>query len=146
MSLRVLLQSVLLFVVAMGVLGCDTQSPSEETIAEVVEVLKQREKAIESKDLELYKTLIYSEYSEKGLFYDDIVEDLETLFSVEGDIRYEYQKARPSITMNSSRVIHMVEYHFAGSGKVKKFQEKLYLRKVNGTWLISGGMPLAVYR
>ena len=125
--------------------GCNTRAPDERDIAAVKEVLSVRAQAIESKDLDLYKSIIHKGYSEKGISLDDLVLDLEILFSNEADIKYIYQKAPPSITMNSARVVHMVEYHFS-TGKAEKIHEKLYLRKVDGKWVISGGMTMGLGR
>lgn len=124
--------------------GCDKAAPIERSIMEVNEVLMIRAKAIETKDLELYKSIIYKDYSENGVTYNDVVQSIERIFAKEGGLKYVYQKARPSVTMNSARVVHMVEYHFAASGDVAKDHEKLYLRKIDGRWLISGGVSLAI--
>lgn len=136
---------LLVVLIVLLLVGCNTRAPDERDVDAVKNVLVMREQAIETKDLDLYKSIIHKEYSESGISFDDLMLDLEILFSNEGDISYVYQKARPSITMNSARVVHMVEYHFS-SGKTEKIHEKLYLRKVNGKWVISGGMTMGLGR
>ena len=149
LSVRYVLYSLKLVVVLsciVWLVGCDKQASTEQSVEEVKQVLLVREQAIESKDIELYKSILFKEYFENGIGFEDVVADIELLFSLEGDIEYEYQKARPSVTMNSARVVHNVEYQFPVSGKSVKAHEILYLRKVEGRWLISGGFTLGLAR
>ncbi len=126
--------------------ACDRAAPIEEGVKGVNEVLALREKAIETEDLALYKSIVLKDYSERGFSYEDVIADAERLFAKPGAIEYQYQKARPSISMNSARVVHMVEYKFVGTGESARVHETLYLRKVNGKWLISGGVTLGLAR
>ena len=141
-----ILRGVFVFLGLVLLIACDRQAPIEASVEEVKQVLAVREQAIESKDLELYKSIILKDYSENGMTYDDIVFDIEMLFAKEGDIEYTYQKARPSVTMNSARVVHNVEYKFVAPEKFLRAHETLYMRKVGGQWFISGGMTLGLSR
>jgi len=145
-QVRRALKAILFLMVFVVVSACDRAAPIEEGVKGVNAVLVLREKAIESKDLELYKSLVFEGYAESGFSYDDVIGDITHLFATPGAIDYQYQKARPSISMNSARVVHMVEYTFEETGESKKIHETLYLRKVNGKWLMSGGVTLGVAR
>ncbi len=124
--------------------GCQVEVPVEESIAGVDKILEIRKQAIENKDMALYKSILLPEYSSSGVPLDNVIGDLERLFSTEEQIEFIYQKAPPSIAMNSARVIHMIEYKLTPSGKSTKMRETIHLRRVNGQWFISGGIILGL--
>jgi len=124
--------------------GCEVEVPVEESIAGVDKILEIRKQAIENKDIALYKSILLPEYSSSGVPLDNVIGDLERLFSTEEQIEFIYQKAPPSIAMNTARVIHMIEYKLTPSGKSKKMRETIHLRRVNGQWFISGGIILGL--
>ncbi len=124
--------------------GCEVEVPVEQSIAGVDKVLEIRKQAIENKDLALYKSILLPEYSSSGIPLEDVIGDLERLFSTEEQIEFIYQKAPPSIAMNSARVIHMIEYKLTPSGKSTKMRETIHLRRVNDQWFISGGIILGL--
>lgn len=131
-------------IVLLFIGGCDVEVPVEESIAGVDKVLEVRKQAIDNKDLALYKTILLPDYSSSGVLYETVISDIERLFSSDDKIEFIYQKAQPSIAMNSARVIHMIEYSFSPSGKSAKIRESLYLRRVNDKWYISGGITLGL--
>ncbi|MBL1259252.1 MAG: hypothetical protein COB33_001825 [Thiotrichaceae bacterium] len=124
--------------------ACEFEVPVEESIAGVDKILEIRKQAIDNKDMDLYKSILLPEYSSSGVPLDNVIGDLERLFSTEEQIEFIYQKAPPSIAMNTARVIHMIEYKLTPSGKSKKMRETIHLRRVNGQWFISGGIILGL--
>jgi len=124
--------------------GCEVEVPVEESIAGVDKVLEIRKQAIDNKDLALYKTILLGDYSSSGVPYDSVISDIERLFSTEEKIEFTYQKAQPTIAMNSARVTHMIEYKLIPSGKTTKIRETINLRRVDNEWYISGGILLGL--
>ena len=105
-------------------------------------MLKLRQQAIEEKDLAAYKSLFLPDYADAGVSLDDLVTDMESMLSRYEHIEFHYKKTRPSIKMNSSRIVHWIQYQT--KNKNKKIQEILLLRRVEGHWLISGGVRLSI--
>jgi len=136
------------FICALSVLfflsGCEVEVPVEESIAGVDKILELRKQAIDNKDIALYKSILLSDYSTSGVPLDSVISDIERLFSNEEQIEFIYQKAQPSIAMNTARVIHMIEYKLIPSGKSTKIRETINLRRVNDKWFISGGIILGL--
>ncbi len=124
--------------------GCEVEVPVEESIAGVDKILEIRKQAIDTKDLALYKTILLPDYSSSGVPYENLISDIERLFSTDEQIEFIYQKAQPTIAMNSARVTHMIEYRFTPSGKSNKIRETINLRRVNDQWFISGGIILGL--
>jgi len=124
--------------------GCEVEVPVEESMAGVDRTLEIRKQAIDNKDLELYKSILLPEYSSSGVPLDNVIGDLERIFSTEEQIEFIYQNAPASIAMNTARVTHMIEYKLTPSGKSKKMRETIHLRRVNDTWFISGGIILGL--
>lgn len=124
--------------------GCENEIPVEQSIAEVDKVLEIRKQAIDNKDLALYKTIILPEYSSSGVLRETVIDDIERLFDTDESIEFKYQKAQPTIAMNTARVTHMIEYHFKPSGKTDKIRETIMLRRVNNKWHISAGITLGM--
>ncbi len=131
-------------VAAVFLSGCDVEVPVEESIAGVDKVLEIRKQAIDNKDLALYKTILLPDYSSSGVPYESVIDDIERLFSTDEKIEFIYQKAQPSIAMNSARVTHMIEYKFMPSGKSAKIRETINLRRIESDWFISGGITLGL--
>jgi len=136
------------FICALGVLfllsGCEVEVPVEESMAGVGKVLEIRKQAIDNKDIELYKSILLSDYSSSGIPLDSAISDIERLFSNEEQIEFIYQNAPPSIAMNTARVTHMIEYKLIPSGKSTKIRETIHLRRVEDKWFISGGIILGL--
>lgn len=136
------------FIVMLSVVpllsGCENEIPVEQSIAEVDKILEVRKQAIDNKDLTLYKTIILPEYSSSGVLYETVIEDIERLFDTEETIEFKYQKAQPTIAMNTARVTHMIEYRFTPSEKSDKIRETIMLRRVNGQWYLSAGITLGM--
>jgi len=136
--LRLIVLATLFSIIA----SCDTKPTVEEDIAAIYNVLKVRQQAIEKKDLSLYRSLFLPEYADAGVSVEDIAADMERMFSRYEHITFSYKKTRPSIKMNSSRIVHWVELQT--KNKSKKIQEVLLLRKVEKRWLISGGVKIGI--
>lgn len=124
--------------------GCEVEVPVEESIAGVDRILEIRKLAIDNQDIKLYKTILLPEYSSSGTPLDVVLSDIERLFSSHDAIEFLYQKAPPTIAMNSARVTHMIEYKLSPSGKSVKTRETINLRRVNDQWFISGGITLGL--
>jgi len=124
--------------------GCDVEVPVEESIAGVDKILAIRKQAIDTKDIALYKTILLPDYSTSGVPYENLIDDIERLFSSDEQITFIYQKAPPTIAMNSARVTHMIEYQLSPSGRSTKLRETINLRRVDGKWYISGGITLGL--
>jgi len=131
--------------VALAIMsGCEVEVPVEESIAGVDKILEIRKRAIDTQDLALYKTILLPDYSSSGTPLDSVVSDIERLFTSNEKIEFIYQKAQPTIAMNSARVTHMIEYKLSPSGKSVKTRETINLRRVNDKWFISGGITLGL--
>ncbi len=131
----------LLFLAIIILSACQREQQSvAEAIDSVNHVLEKRKIAIETKDIALYKTLISPEYNDAGILFSDIVDEANHAFLNHATIGFSYQKVRPSITMNSARLVSIVEYRLSGKAQPVRIQEILYLRRINGIWLITGGI------
>ncbi len=139
------LQLITVLVVSMLLAACEKKPTLEEDIAAVQKVLEIRKQAIDNKDLELYKSLFMSDYADSGVRIEDLLFDMENNFARYEQIEFQYKKTRPSIKMNTSRVVHIIAYEVvSGGSKTVRDQETLYMRRINNQWLISGGVKIGL--
>lgn len=120
--------------------ACSSQPDRSADIVAIYQLLGSREVAIEQKDIEAYKKLLFNDYSENGLSVTELVDDMRGIFARYETIDVEQPRTRPSITMNTARVIHAVTFRMTGGDRTVTFDETLLLRKVGGQWVISGGI------
>lgn len=122
--------------------GCDTRKDRSVDIALIYEMLEKRKQAVAQKDIQLYQSVFLPDYSEYGISINDIVGEMQQLFSAHDSISLAYPRTRPDVKMNSARVIHTVVYKFSGQQPTISIKETLLVRKVSGDWYISGGMKM----
>jgi hypothetical protein len=120
--------------------ACSSQPDRSTDIAAIYQLLSLRETAIERKDIEAYKKLLFKDYSENGQGVAELVDDMRRTFANHETIDVGQPRTRPSITMNTARVIHSITFRMTGDDRSVTIYETLLLRKVEGQWAISGGI------
>ncbi len=120
--------------------GCDTRKDRSVDIALIYEMLEKRKQAVAQKDIQSYQGVFLPDYNEHGISINDIVGEMQQLFSAHESISLVYPRTRPDVKMNSARVIHTVVYKFSDQQPTISIKETLLIRKVSGNWYVSGGM------
>ena len=109
---------------------------------EIEELLSQREKALETKDVELYMTLITPEYSEqKGenvVGLEDIKKNFLTNVSLFDTLEINHSDRSVYRNGNEADVfqIILVEASINDSKSVFKLSERIGFKKIGDKWLI----------
>jgi len=137
--MRLIISAVL--VLTLGLAGCGRQEQSrEQDLVEVRKVLEIRDKAIETADMALYRSVIYPEYFDGGATLEQILSEMEDAFAMGKKIEFTYQKSPVEFKMNTARVVQRIIYRIEGREKASHGHERLILRKIEGKWIISGGI------
>lgn len=139
-------QVIALILISLFVLNAcdDPQQSNLEASVEVRKVMAQRKQAIESGDLDLYKSLILPEYNDGKSNHQEQVAYMKSLFERYKNIAFTYQKSKVDITMNSARMVGKISYKPEGSEKAAWDHETTLFRRVDGKWYISGGVNLGI--
>ena len=136
---------ILLSFSLLGLFACQNQEQSNrEATVEVRKVMAQRKQAIESKDINLYKSLLLPEYNDGKSKYEEQVAYMESLFERYKKITFTYQKSTVDLKMNSARMVGKISYKPEGSDKAVWDHETTLFRRVDGKWYISGGINLGL--
>jgi len=136
---RVVYIAVMLLSVIVA--ACSSNNDSrDQDLVDIRKVLEQRNNAIENKDLSLYKSLIFPEYFDGGASLEQILSEMEYAFKQHETIAFTYQKSPVEFQMNTARVVQRIIYRVAGEEKGRHGHERLILRKLDGKWIISGGI------
>lgn len=126
--------------------GCEnTEESNREATVAVKKIMSLRKQAIESKNLELYKSLILPEYNDGKSDYKDQVEFMKSAFERFDKIEFTYQKSPVDITMNSARMVGKVSYKPTGAQALVWDHESTLFRRVDGRWYISGGIIIGLF-
>lgn len=144
--MREILQSFFLVLFCLPFLiACDNteQSNREATVA-VKKIMAQRKQAIESKDINLYKSLILPDYNDGKSSYQEQIEFMQSVFTRYEKIEFTYQKSMVDIKMNSARMVGQISYKPKGADKPVWNHEITLFRRVDGKWYISGGINLGL--
>ena len=122
----------------------DEESNREATVA-VKKIMAQRKQAIETKDFELYKSLILPEYDDGKSRYQDQIDFMQSAFERYEKIQFTYQKSTVDLKMNSARMVGKISYKPSGAEKPVWDHEVTLFRRVDGKWYISGGVSLGLF-
>jgi len=125
--------------------GCESKKPSRAELNEVKQVMEKRQQAIHNKDIELYKQVIFSGYSDGGVNYDAIIADMQDKFDRYDKIEFTFQRSTVDMKMNSARMVGQVSYKGSGMDKPVYDQERTIFRKVDGKWQISAGIKVGLF-
>ena len=134
------LSSVFFVACLVTLWGCNTSAPSPEDVIDVRKTLEKRAIAIRSKDIEAYRSVFLPDYFDGKYRLEDLVAEMEGMFSKYESIEFTAQKAPVETKMNSARVVQRIVYEATGREKPIHGREILQLRRIEGAWKISGGV------
>ena len=141
MMYRVLL--TLLGTLLLGT-GCNTQKDYSVDIAAIYDVLQVRRQAVANKDLALYDSIIFSDYSDAGIKRELVLEDIKMTFNRLPGLNLQQPRIRPDVKRNSARVLQSSIYQIGAGEQTANIRETLMFRKIEGKWYISAGIALRV--
>lgn len=130
--------------VMLSVAGCDTRKDYSADIEAIYQVLDVRQQAVSNKDLSLYESIIFSEYSEYGAKRELVLEDMKLTFERYPDIELKMPRIRPDVTRNTARIMQSSFYRSSADQPVVQIKETLMFRQIDGRWFISGGIVLGL--
>jgi len=141
-----ILQTFFVILVSFAVLAAceDKEQTRRDATVEVKKVMAKRKEAIETKNIELYKSLILPEYDDGQSSYKEQVEYMQSLFERYESIQFTYQKSMVDLKMNSARMVGKISYKPKGAEKATWNHEVTLFRRVDGKWFISGGVNLGL--
>ncbi len=133
--------------------GCGRWGSDPDTLA-IEGLLAQRVQAINSKDLELYESLIAEEYLDDGVTRAQLVERMAGYFTRFHSIRLDYSDTEIDHARGRARVSQRIRLQVSGlrepmldteAPSLKSWRspwssEALLLEKSNGRWAITGGL------
>lgn len=125
-------------------IGCEKRMPDKEVSKQVRQVMELRQKAIETKDIELYKQAFYTGYSDRGVNINGLVEEMQHIFDTYKKIEFTFQRSTVDMDMNSARMVGQVSYLATGMDKPVYYQERTIFRRIEGKWMISAGVKTGV--
>ena len=127
--------------------GCDRGNNTTliEEKARVKQVMEMRQKAIQTKDIELYKQVIFTGFSDGGVNYDGIIEEMAEKFEKYEIIEFTFQRSTVDMDMNSARMVGQISYKATGMEKPVYSQERTIFRRVDGKWTISAGIKTGLF-
>ena len=143
-------RTIILFIILLFSLQFLTAcAPEVEDRTIVHKDLKQvmllRKQAIESKDLEAYKKVIFIDYLDGGVTYQMLIADMKEQFRKNEKITFDYKKNPMNFKMNTARMVSMISYQTEKMDKPAFHHEKTIFRRVDGQWYISGGVALSLF-
>ena len=139
---RLILLSIILLMVAGCIQG---KKATREEKMEVRKIMELRQQAIQTKDIALYKQLIFPGYNDGGVNYDAIIADMQEKFDRFEKIEFTFQRSTVDMDMNSARMVGQVSYKAAGMERPVYDQEITIFRRVDGKWMISGGVRAGLF-
>ncbi len=130
---------------SLGLLsGCGDDESKREAIANVKKVMAMRKQAIETKDIELYKSLFLTDYDDGKSKYRQQMEYMQSVFDRFEKVEFTYQKSMVDLTMNTARMVGKISYKPSGA-KIAHDQEIAIFRRIDGKWYFSGGVKIGLF-
>ena len=108
-------------------------------------VMLLRKQAIETKDIEAYKKIIFIDYLDGGVNYNMLIADMQNQFENNEKIEFDYKKNPMNFKMNTARMVSMVSYKTEKMENPVFHHEKTIFRRVDGQWYISGGVAVSLF-
>lgn len=134
------------FIVLPLMTACSPEVESRSQVhKDLKEVMEKRKQAIHNKDINAYKKLFLPEYMDGGVDYQTLMLEMESQFSAFETIEFDYVKNPMNFTMNTARMVSMISYKTNSMEKPVHHHEKTIFRRVNGQWLISGGVAIGLF-
>jgi len=124
--------------------GCRSKVPDLEAIKAVKEVMAKRQIAIHTKDIEMYKEVIFPGFMDGGVTSDAVIEDMRQIFERYEKIEFTYQRSTVDMDMNSARMVGQISYIGTGMEKKVYYRERTIFRRVDGKWTISAGIQIGM--
>jgi len=124
--------------------ACNTQKDHTLDIAEIYKVLERRAQAVTNRDLKLYDSIIFTEYSSSGIHRDVVLDDLKLTFEKFPDIQLKMPRIRPDVKLQSARIMQTAYYRAGIDSPVVEIKETLMFRRVKGQWYISAGIVMGL--
>lgn len=145
-----MLQIVKLFVITLFslqfLMACAPEVEDRKVVHKnLKKVMLQRKQAIESKDIEAYKKVIFKDYLDGGVTYQLLIGDMQNQFANNEKIEFDYKKNPMNFKMNTARMVSMVSYKTEKMEKPVFHHEKTIFRRVDGQWYISGGVAVGLF-
>ena len=138
---------ILISLVLLLVTGCDRGNDATKVKAKALVklVMETRQKAIQTKDIELYKQTVFPGYSDGGVNFDGLIEEMQDAFKRYESITFTYQRSAVDMDMNSARMVGQISYQATGMEKPVYAQERTIFRRVDGKWTISAGIQTGMF-
>ncbi len=143
--LLLVLSFVLIVFSSLTLTGCESAKPTKADRDEVRAVMEMRQKAIQTKDIDLYKQAFLPTYSDGGVSFDTLIEVMQTNFDNNAAIEFTFRRSMVDMTMNSARMVGDITYNVKGWEKPIYDQERTIFRRVDGVWKISGGVKVVAF-
>jgi hypothetical protein len=124
--------------------GCDTRTDHSEDIAAIYKILELRQKAVGSKDLALYESIIFSGYSSRGVKREMVLDDFKLTLQRIPELSLRMPRIRPDVKRNSARIAQSSFYRTGADKPAVQIKETLMFRKIEGHWFISEGIVLGL--
>lgn len=124
--------------------ACDTRKDYSADIEAIYHLLELRQKAVASKDLELYERIILPQYSDSGIDRNVLVQDMKLAFEKFPELSIELPRIRPDVKRSSARVMQTLVYRSGADRPAVNKQERLMFRRVDGHWFISAGIATGI--
>ncbi|MFV2057121.1 MAG: hypothetical protein ACC707_11685 [Thiohalomonadales bacterium] len=133
-----------LLITIVLLVSCDTRKDYSVDIAAIYAVLQVRQQAVANSDLDLYDSILFSDYSDAGIRRDLVLEDIKITFDRFPVLTLQQPRIRPDVKRNSARILQSSMYQSASGKKSVQLREVLMFRKSAGKWYLSGGIALGV--
>ena len=119
--------------------SCGQHHDEADTLA-IKELLARRVRAMDSKNLTLYKSLIAADYQVGDVTRDVLVARMNGYFARFDRIRLTYSDTRIEHDRGRARVTQRVSLRVSGLDDPLSDTETLVLKKRQGRWWIVGGL------
>ncbi|NOY62763.1 MAG: hypothetical protein GXP10_06385 [Gammaproteobacteria bacterium] len=125
--------------------ACNGEQKKKEDEQAIRLVMEKRAEAVQTKNIELYRSLFSPEYNDAGVTLDFVIDNMRKGFDQYDTIKLDYSLSPITMRITSARIIHELRYHVSGRQKPILQRETLSLHKINGQWLIAGGVDAFLF-
>lgn len=141
------IKCVFLVLLGMALLSAcsDKKQSSYEATVAVRKIMAERKKAIETKDINLYKSLFLPNYNDSKTTLKDQIEFMQSVFRRFKKIEFTYRKSEVNLMFNTARTMQRIYYTPDDAKKPVWDDETTMYRRVNGKWYISGGINTGLF-
>ena len=136
--------SISIAIICVFLTSCSTQKDHSADILEIYQVLELRQQAVGDRDLKLFDSILFSEYSSAGVKRDLVLDDLKMSFERFPNLILKMPRIRPDVKRNTARIMQTSYYRIDAASPVVEIKETLMFRRIAGKWFISAGIALGL--